>query len=76
MLANRTAGNTPRKNARRPDKKRRDEFEAQVRMWTKDPFNPHLIARLRNGTYQRAVVFKYLDNLVAWADDLFRRDTM
>ena len=41
-----------------------------------DPFQPHRIARARPGAYQRAVVIKYLDNLISWADDLFQRDTI
>ena len=44
--------------------------------WARDPFKPHLIARNRIGAYMRNVVMKYLDNLVAWGDNLFRRDTM
>ncbi len=52
------------------------EFEAQVAAWREDPFNPHLLARLRHGTYQKAVFMAYLDNLIAWGDHLFRLDTM
>ncbi|MCA9652229.1 MAG: hypothetical protein KC501_20105, partial [Myxococcales bacterium] len=44
--------------------------------WMADPFSPHAIARVRAGTYQKAIVRKYLDNLIDWADGLFRRDTM
>ena len=54
----------------------KEEFERQVSAWLQDPFNPHLIARLRPGTYQRAVVMKYLDNLVAFGDSLFQRDSI
>jgi peptidoglycan hydrolase-like protein with peptidoglycan-binding domain len=56
--------------------KRRQELEAQVEDWRENPFNPHLVARLRNTAYQKSVVMKYIDNLVAWADQLFRRDTI
>ncbi len=52
------------------------EFEAQVAEWEQNPFNPHAIARLRNVSYMRATFIAYIDNLLAWADDLFRRDTM
>ncbi|MCQ6557500.1 Tc toxin subunit A-related protein [Paenibacillus mendelii] len=52
------------------------EYEKQVEMWREDPFKPHLIARLRPIAYQRTVVMKYIDNLVAWADQEFRRDTL
>jgi hypothetical protein len=51
-------------------------FESQVAEWREDPFNPHLIARLRPGTYQKAIAMKYLDNLIAWGDQLFTRDTI
>lgn len=52
------------------------EFEAQVAAWREDPFNPHALARLRPGTYQRAIVMRYVDTLVAWGDALFGRDTL
>ena len=52
------------------------DYEAQVEAWEADPFNPHLIARLRLVAYMKLVVMKYLDNLIAWADQLFRRDTI
>lgn len=48
----------------------------QVNAWEKDPFNPHRIARMRVLAYMKNVVMKYLDNLIAWADNLFRQDTM
>jgi hypothetical protein len=40
------------------------------------PFQPHRIARMRHIAYQKTVLMKYIDNLVAWADQLFRRDTI
>lgn len=52
------------------------EYVKQVELWRKNPFNPHLVARLRPVTYQWTVVMKYIDNLIAWADQLFRRDTI
>lgn len=52
------------------------ELEAQVAAWRKTPFNPHLIARMRPVAYQKTVVMKYLDNLIAWGDSLFRQDTI
>lgn len=54
---------------------RRDDLDAQIEAWRNDPFKPHLIARMRPTAYMRAVVMKYLDNLIAWGDDLFRQDT-
>jgi hypothetical protein len=44
--------------------------------WKNDPFKPHLIARVRTAAYQKAVVMKYLDNLIGWGDSLFRLDNM
>jgi hypothetical protein len=40
------------------------------------PFQPHPVAQLRVFPYQYAVVWKYLDNLIAWGDSLFRQDTI
>lgn len=48
----------------------------QVRKWEKNPFNPHIIARMRVLAYMKNVLMKYLDNLVAWGDQLYRRDTI
>ncbi len=47
-----------------------------IEQWQNNPFNPHLIARMRLPAYQKAVVIKYLGNLIAWGDQLFRRDTI
>jgi hypothetical protein len=40
------------------------------------PFQPHAVARTRFLAYQYCVVMKYLDNLIAWGDSLFRQDTI
>ena len=40
------------------------------------PFQPHVVARTRHIAYQYCVVMKYLDNLIAWGDNLFRQDTV
>ncbi|MEI6268261.1 MAG: neuraminidase-like domain-containing protein [Methylococcaceae bacterium] len=48
----------------------------QINDWAENPFRPHLIARQRLRSYQFAVVQKYLENLIAWGDQLFRRDTI
>jgi hypothetical protein len=48
----------------------------QVEAWRNDPFNPHLIARLRPRAYMKSVVMKYLDHLIAWGDHLFQQDTI
>src|SRR5262249_24835595 len=52
------------------------EFQSLIAQWKDDPFKPHLVARMRLRSYMYAVVMKYLDNLIDWADQLFRRDTM
>lgn len=40
------------------------------------PFQPHAVARTRQLAYRYCVVMKYLDNLIAWGDHLFRQDTV
>src|SRR5262245_59062164 len=40
------------------------------------PFQPHAVARNRHLAYQYCVVMKYLDNLIAWGDNLFQQDTI
>lgn len=40
-----------------------------------NPFSPHAVARTRHVAYQYNVVMKYLDNLIAWGDDLFQQYT-
>ena len=54
----------------------KEEMQALIDEWRRNPFNPHLIARSRIVAYQKSVVMKYLDNLIAWADQLFRQDTI
>ena len=56
--------------------RRKAELEAQIDAWRSDPFNPHRIARMRLTAYQKMVLMKYIDNLIAWGDQLFQRDTM
>ena len=41
-----------------------------------DPFNSFAIARLRILAFQKAVVMKYVDNLLDWGDELFAQDTV
>jgi hypothetical protein len=52
------------------------ELSRQVDKWMKNPFMPHVIARMRISAYMKNVVMKYLDNIIAWGDNLFRRDTI
>ncbi|MFE5806233.1 neuraminidase-like domain-containing protein [Streptomyces sp. NPDC056491] len=49
---------------------------AKMDAWLRHPFQPDVVARLRTTAYQKAVVMKYLDNLIAWGDQLFRQDTL
>ncbi len=51
------------------------QIRQQLRDWADDPFNPHRIARMRPVAFQNAVVMKYIDNLIAWGDQLFTEDT-
>src|SRR5205814_8140895 len=53
-----------------------DELRAAVALWRSNPFSPHAVARLRTTAYQKTVVMKYLDNLIAWGDQLFRSETL
>lgn len=43
----------------------------QVESWRRDPFNPFLLADQRPVAYMKRAVMSYLDNLIAWADNLF-----
>lgn len=51
-------------------------YGPQVAAWRNDPHNPHLVALGRPVAYQKAIVMKFIDNLLAWGDYLFRADTM
>jgi hypothetical protein len=48
----------------------------EVNDWQNNPFQPYRIARLRRIAFQKNVFMKYLDNLIAWGDQLFGEDTM
>lgn len=52
-----------------------EKFASQIEDWKQNPFMPHLIARLRPSAYQWHTFFAYLDVLIGWGDQLFRRDT-
>ncbi len=54
----------------------KENIEVLLEQWRNNPFNPHLIARFRKQAYMKATARMYLDNLIAWGDMLFRRDTM
>ncbi|NOT50226.1 MAG: hypothetical protein HOP10_03005 [Chitinophagaceae bacterium] len=53
-----------------------DGIMQQIRAWEENPFNPHMLARFRRLAYMKTVVMKYLDNLIAWGDQLFRMDSI
>ncbi|NEY30610.1 hypothetical protein GTU99_00010 [Streptomyces sp. PRKS01-65] len=48
----------------------------RVEEWLANPFQPDVIARYRTTAYQKAVVMRYLDNLISWGDQLFREGTL
>lgn len=48
----------------------------KINEWRDKPFRPHVIARSRPSAYMKWVVMKYIDNLLAWGDYLFRQDTI
>lgn len=43
--------------------------------WRDNPFDPHLVASNRPIAYMKNVVIKYVENLIAWGDSLFRQFT-
>lgn len=47
----------------------------QIAVYNNDPFDPDAIAHLRSTTFQKAIVMKYIDNLIKWGDNLFAQDT-
>jgi Tc toxin complex TcA C-terminal TcB-binding domain/Neuraminidase-like domain/Salmonella virulence plasmid 28.1kDa A protein len=47
----------------------------QVHRWRREPFNPFLLADQRPVAYMKRTVMSYLDNLIAWADNLFSTDS-
>ncbi|MEL7145042.1 MAG: hypothetical protein AAFO69_01635, partial [Bacteroidota bacterium] len=51
-------------------------FNQSLDEWTRNPFQPHAVARLRIVAYMKHTMIKYLDNLIAWADQLFARDSI
>jgi len=51
-------------------------LESLVDYWEEHPFQPYAISRFRIVSFMIRTVMTYLDNLIAWADSLFKRDTM
>lgn len=52
------------------------DLDLQLKNWEQNPFNPHAVARLRISSYMRSTVKKYIDNLIAWGDQLFKQNTL
>ena len=53
-----------------------NEADQTINEWRDRPFMPHVVARSRPVAYMKWVVMKYIDNLIAWGDYLFRQDTI
>jgi Tc toxin complex TcA C-terminal TcB-binding domain/Neuraminidase-like domain/Salmonella virulence plasmid 28.1kDa A protein len=48
----------------------------EVNLWRNDPFNPFVLADMRSGVpYMKSTVMSYLDNLIAWGDNLFSTES-
>ncbi|MGV8094286.1 MAG: hypothetical protein AB2L24_20700 [Mangrovibacterium sp.] len=62
--------------AKGEDNELKERMEKSIQAWRDKPFQPHVIARTRYLAYQLNVLMKYLDNLIAWGDNLFRQDTI
>ena len=58
------------------DPQLKSDLEFAINQWRIKPFRPHVVARFRTVAYQKAVLMKYVDNLMEWGDYLFRQDTM
>lgn len=52
------------------------DLDLQLNNWERNPFKPHAVARLRISAYMRSTVMKYIDNLIAWGDQLFKQNTI
>lgn len=52
------------------------EYNAQINVWRKNPFDPHVIGGMRPRAYMLWVVMEYVTTLTDWGDFLFRQDTM
>jgi 5-hydroxyisourate hydrolase-like protein (transthyretin family) len=51
------------------------DIQNLINRWRDQPFRPFVIARRRPIAFLWSTLFAYLDNLLSWADSLFRRDT-
>ncbi|MCA9617404.1 MAG: hypothetical protein KC731_00185 [Myxococcales bacterium] len=48
----------------------------QIQAWHEAPFRPFVVARMRPLAFMKATVRLYIENLIAWGDQLFGRDTI
>ncbi|MGH7734118.1 MAG: hypothetical protein ACREOE_10575, partial [Gemmatimonadales bacterium] len=48
---------------------------SMVEAWRSDPFNPFVLADMRPVAYMKSTVMSYLDNLIAWGDNLFSTES-
>lgn len=62
--------------AKGKDSEEIQDLQRSIAAWKKAPFSPHTVAKFRPLAYQFDVVMKYIDNLVAWGDSLFRQFTI
>ncbi len=53
-----------------------EEKSNTIEEWRDKPFRPHVVAQDRPVSYMKYVVFQYVQNLIDWADYLFKQDTM
>jgi hypothetical protein len=50
--------------------------QGQINQWRDNPFNPHVIARLRPVSYMKWVAMKYIEILIAYGDYYFKQNTL
>lgn len=53
-----------------------EKLNRMIEVWQNNPFSPYAIGRMRPLSFMKKAVMLYLDNLIAWGDNLFARDTM
>lgn len=51
-----------------------DDQEA-ISVYQEDPFNPHAVARLRIGAYEKYTLIQYIENRIAWGDQEFIKNS-
>jgi hypothetical protein len=53
-----------------------DAERGQITQWRDNPFEPHVVARVRPTAYMKFVVMKYISILIAYGDYYFRQNTL